>query len=247
MLAAGVAAQIAFPYTDGGTLALTVASVACLAAAVLADAASTRGWTAAVIVLLVAGGGGLLAESVGVRTGFPFGSYEYTGNLGPEFLDVPIVIPFAWVMMAWPALAVARRLVGPRRRWATAVVGACALTAWDIFLDPQMVDQGHWAWRFPHPAPPGVDGIPLTNFAGWFVVSFLLITVLDHLIGHSPSDALPVALYLWTYFSSMLAHAVFFGRPPVAVVGGLLMGAVAIPLLVSVLRARAGGGRRAAS
>ncbi|MYR07344.1 carotenoid biosynthesis protein [Gordonia sp. SID5947] len=252
LFAAGVAAQIAFPYTDGGTLVLTMVSVGCLAAAVVADAATTHGWKAALSVLFVAGGGGLLAESVGVHTGFPFGSYAYTGELGVEILDVPIVIPFAWVMMSWPALAVARRLVGPGHRWATAFVGACALTSWDVFLDPQMVDQGYWTWQYPRPALPGVEGIPLTNFAGWIVVSFLLIAALDRLIGstpdlHSPDDALPVALYLWTYFSSMLAHAVFFGRPPVALVGGVLMGMVAIPLLVSVLRGRSVGGRRATS
>lgn len=245
LFAAGVVAQIAFPYTDGGNLVLTVASVAFLAAAVTLDLASTRGARAVAALLIVAGGGGLVAESVGVHTGFPFGSYDYTGTLGAEVLDVPVVVPFAWIMMAWPALAVARRLTGPGRRWVTAVVGACALTAWDVFLDPQMVDQGYWRWHDPAPALPGVDGIPLTNFAGWLLVSFLMIATLDRLIDKRALDTLPIAVYLWTYVSSVIAHALFFGRPPVALVGGMIMGLVVIPLIVVLARGRKGDRKHA--
>ncbi|WP_431309282.1 carotenoid biosynthesis protein [Gordonia prachuapensis] len=238
--------QTAFPFTDGGTPALTVASVMLLTAAVVAHVMSSRGLRAAAVLVVVAGGGGLLAETVGVHTGFPFGSYEYTGTLGLEALGVPVLVPLAWIMMAWPALCAARQLVGARR-WATVVVGAWALTAWDVFLDPQMVDQGHWRWAEPEPALPGVEGIPVTNFLGWLLVSFLMMTVLDRLIGPAArgedrgstgpaADLVPVAIYLWTYFSSVIAHAVFFGRPPVAVVGAVVMGVVAVPLVISLVR-----------
>ncbi|WP_212721696.1 carotenoid biosynthesis protein [Nocardioides dongxiaopingii] len=241
LAAAGVLVQMAFPFTDGGTLALTVASVVLFAGTALAHAWASRGAATAVLVLVVAGGGGLVAEAVGVRTGVPFGSYDYTGTLGTEVLGVPVLVPLAWVMMAWPALLVARLLVGsPVLR---VVVAAWALTAWDVFLDPQMVDAGHWAWDDPHPALPGVEGIPLTNFAGWLLVSAVMCAVLDRLVrdpvdDRTPvaRDAVPVTVYLWTYFSSVLAHAVFFGRPSVALVGGVLMGLVAVPLAVRVSR-----------
>lgn len=239
---AGVLVQIAFPLTGGGTLGLTVASVLLFASAAVADAAVRYGPAVAAGVLAGAGGLGLVAEAVGVRTGFPFGGYDYTGTLGTEVSGVPVLVPLAWVMMAWPALVVARRLVGSRGRVATALVGAWALAAWDVFLDPQMVDAGHWAWDDPTPALPGVEGIPLTNFAGWLLVSLLVVGVLDratprHGKTAPPSDdVVPVTIYLWTYFSSVLAHAVFFGRPPVALVGALVMGLVAWPLVRSVVR-----------
>ncbi|MDT9591466.1 carotenoid biosynthesis protein [Nocardioides zeae] len=249
LAALGVLAQMAFPFTDGGTLFLTAASVLLLASAALADAAATHGARAALGLGLVAGGGGLVAESVGVSTGVPFGEYAYSGTLGVELLGVPVLVPLAWIMMAWPALAVTRRLTrglgrhrGSVRRAAVVVVGAAALTAWDVFLDPQMVDQGHWTWADPTPGIPGVEGIPLTNFAGWLVVSALMVALLDRVVPPRGSavapgpDAVPVAVYLWTYFSSVLAHAAFFGRPPVALVGGLLMGLVAVPLAVDVVR-----------
>lgn len=246
-------AQTAFPFTDGGTPALTTASVVFLTAASVAHMASSRGIGAALILVAVAGGGGLLAETVGVHTGFPFGTYEYSTGLGLQWFGVPALVPLAWTMMSWPALAAARRLVGPHRM-VTSLVGAWALTAWDVFLDPQMVDQGHWQWSDPHPALPGVEGIPLTNFAGWFLVSAIIVTLLDRLIpadpatpadrrpsdgGGATTDLLPLAVYLWTYASSVIAHAVFFGRPPVALVGGVVMGVVAIPLAIRLFRGSA--------
>jgi putative membrane protein len=235
---------MAFPFTDGGNLPLTAASVAFFAAAALVDAAR-RGALVAGALLVVAGGGGLVAEAVGVRTDVPFGAYSYAGTLGPQLLGVPALVPLAWVSMTWPALVVARRLTrgaSRARRLLTSLVGAWALTAWDVFLDPQMVDLGHWTWADPTPSLPGVTGIPLTNFAGWLLVSWLFVTVLDAVVPDThagrpaPSDAVPVAVYLWTFGSSVLAHAAFFGRPPVALVGGLLMGLVAVPLAVSCVR-----------
>ena len=41
--------------------------------------------------------------------------------------------------------------------------------------------------------------------------------------------AQPAALFLWVYVSSVLAAAVFFDRPGVALVGGVAMGLVALP------------------
>ena len=253
LAAAAVLVQMVFPFTDGGTLALTAASVLLLSGAALAHVLASRGPRALVALLVVAGGGGLVAEAVGVSTGIPFGHYDYTGTLGWEVLGVPALVPLAWIMMAWPALVVARLLV-PDRAALRVPVAAWALTAWDVFLDPQMVDAGHWRWDSPEPALPGVEGIPLTNFAGWLLVSLVICGLLDrlldrsfdrsaglgHRIGVGPlrRDAVPVAVYLWTYFSSVLAHAAFFGRPPVALVGAVLMGLVAVPLVLRLLAER---------
>jgi len=235
----GVLTQIAFPLTGGGTLPLTLAAVGFLAAAALSHALVRYGVGAAAALLVVAGGGGLLAEVVGVHTGVPFGEYSYSGTLGWQPLGVPTVVPLAWVMMAWPALHVGRLLTaGPVTR---VLVGAFALTAWDLFLDPQMVDAGHWTWADPTPHLPGIEGIPLTNFAGWLLVSLLVVGTLDRVVRRlDPTPVVPLAVYLWTYFSSVLAHAVFFGRPPVALTGGLVMALVAVPVALRMVeRARA--------
>ena len=194
LAAAVVLAQVAYPLTPVGTARdrLTVATVLLFAAASVLHAATSRGVRAAVALVVVAGGGGLLAEAVGVATGVPFGRYSYAGTLGPTVLGVPLVIPLAWVMMAWPAYLVGLRLGrGPLARVAIAAV---ALASWDLFLDPQMVDAGHWHWSDPSPALPGVPTVPLTNYAGWALVALVLMALLDRTVRTGPStlDGRPV-------------------------------------------------------
>jgi uncharacterized membrane protein len=238
LAAAVVLAQVAYPLTPVGTARdrLTVATVLLFAAASVLHAAISRGARASVALVVVVGGGGLLAEAVGVATGVPFGRYSYAGTLGPTALGVPLVIPLAWVMMAWPAYLVGVRL--GRGRLARVAIAAAALASWDLFLDPQMVDAGHWHWSDPSPALPGVPTVPLTNYAGWALVALVLMALLDRTVRTGPStlDGVPYALYLWTYASSVLALAAFFGLPAAALWGGLGMGAVALPLAWSLAR-----------
>jgi uncharacterized membrane protein len=236
-----VLAQIGYPLTPVGTGRdrLTVLTVLVFAAASVLHAATSRGTRAAVALVAVAGGGGLLAEAVGIATGVPFGRYAYAGTLGPTLLGVPLVIPLAWVMMAWPAYLVGIRLA--RRRLARVAIAAAALASWDLFLDPQMVDAGHWHWSDPSPALPGVPAVPLTNYAGWALVGVVLMALLHRTVRTEPStlDTVPYALYLWTYASSALALAAFFGLPAAALWGGLGMGVVALPLAWSLRRTTA--------
>jgi uncharacterized membrane protein len=233
---ATVLAQIAYPLTRGESLRqLTVATVVLFFLASLTHAWTVRGARWALAFLAVTAGGGLLAEAVGVRTGFPFGRYAYAGSLGPEVLDVPAVVPMAWAMFAYPALVAARRLT--RRR--VALVGGLALASWDLFLDPQMVAAGHWRWEHPYPALPGVAGIPLTNFAGWVLVSVLMMAVLDRLLPRRPGDdAQPAVLFLWTWAGGIVGNLFFFDRPSVALVGGVVMGLVALPYAWSLWAGR---------
>jgi uncharacterized membrane protein len=235
LVAAAVLVQIVYPLTPDGTRTpITVLSVLVFAAASLADVVRTHGPRGGGVLLLVAGGGGLLAEAIGVWTGFPFGSYHYTGTLGPQPLGVPLIVPFAWVMMAWPALVVGRAL--GRHPMSVTVVAGIALAAWDVFLDPQMVDAGHWRWATPDPGLPLVPGVPLTNYAGWLLVALAMMALLDRAIAADdrPPSGPAAALYLWTYFSSVLAHFAFFDLPGSAVVGGLLMGLIAFPFARSL-------------
>jgi uncharacterized membrane protein len=150
-----------------------------------------------------------------------------------------VIIPLAWTMMAYPALVIARRLT----RRAVPLVGAVALAAWDLFLDPQMVAEGHWSWAGETAELPGVPGIPLTNYLGWLGVALVMMTVLHLALPRAlprrpADDRLPVLLYLWTYASQVLANAVFFDRPAVAVYGALGMGLVVAPYLYAVWRDR---------
>jgi len=180
----------------------------------------------------------LAVEAVGVATGLPFGSYTYGTALSPALLGVPLVIPLAWTWMAWPAWISAAHLTGhPAVR---VLIAATGLAAWDLFLDPQMVAEGYWTWAAPEPALPGVPDVPVGNYLAWFAVAVLMMAALSPAAGGPAraDDGPMLALYLWTYASSILAHAVFLDLPGSAWWGALGMGVVAVPLAVRLLRSR---------
>jgi uncharacterized membrane protein len=232
---ATVLLQIGYPLVHGQSRdTLTIVTVVVFFLASVTHALLHRGaaWSAAFVVITT--GTGLVAESVGTSTGFPFGGYDYAGSLGWKLISVPVVIPLAWAMMAYPCLLVGQRLAGSRV--AAAVVGGWALASWDLFLDPQMVKAGHWTWSDVQVALPGSPGIPVSNYLGWLLVAVLMVGALQLLPRRAADDRVPTALFLWTYGSSVLANAVFFGRPAVALIGGVGMGLVAVPYALSLRR-----------
>jgi putative membrane protein len=225
-----VACQIAYPLVHGAARdRLTVLIVLWFAAASVCHAAASR--RVALPVLAATAVPGFVAELVGVHSGFPFGHYAYAPSLGARIWGVPIVIALAWTMFAWPAALVARRLAGTF--WLRVAIGAWALVAWDLFLDPQMVAAGHWRWRFPSPSLPGVDTVPLTNYAGWLLVSAAVSLLLQLVLRAAPDgdDRWMFALFLWTWLSSGLALGAFLGLPAAAGWGLLGLGLVAVPLI----------------
>jgi putative membrane protein len=170
------------------------------------------------------------SEAVGSKTGFPFGSYHYTDKLQPQVLDVPVLIPLAWLMMLPPAWAVAQVLTGAllgragvrrRRQLWNAVVSvpmsALAFTAWDLFLDPQMVHWGLWTWD----QPGAYFGIPLVNYAGWLLVSGVITAVARPPV--LPQRArLPI--YTLTWLIETVGLILFWGLYGPALAGFLGMG-----------------------
>jgi uncharacterized membrane protein len=235
-----VLTQICYPLTDGGLRAdLTVLTVLLGYLLSVSHALLTRGVRAAAALVATATLGGFAVEALGVATGFPFGTYDYSGQLGPKLLGVPLIIPLAWTWMAWPAWLAALRLT--RSGVGRVLLAAAGLAAWDLFLDPQMVAEGYWTWRSPTPALPGVPGIPIGNYLGWAGFAVLLMAVLAYASKAATSgvsDAPMLALWFWTYASSVLAHAVFLGLPASAAWGGVIMGAVVLPLAVKLGRQR---------
>jgi uncharacterized membrane protein len=222
-----IAAQIAYPLVDGDWLRrVTLASVVLFFLASVSHALVHRGLRWALTLVAVTAGGGLAAEAVGVRTGLPFGDYTYSGSLGPQLFAVPVVVPLAWTMMAYPMFLAARRISS---RW-TAVIGGIGLAGWDVFLDPQMVADGRWRWSDPTPGLPGVTDVPLTNLAGWLLVGILMMGLLSVALPRDrASETVPALLLFWTYVGSIIGNVFWFGADSVAMAGALAMGLVAIP------------------
>lgn len=225
LLAAMVAAQVASGLRPGSPALVGVVVVLLAGTAVVAAAAATTVRTAAA-AFGAAAAVGYAAEWVGLRTGLPFGDYRYTDVLAPQIAGVPVIVAVAWAGMGLAAYAVAPG-TGPVR----ICMGALALTAWDLFLDPQMLRLGAWAWADGGP----YRDIPLTNFAGWLLVSALVMVVIHALAGDGAAGGPGlVRLYaVMTVMETVGFAAVFEPRDlVVATVGGVAMGVFAIPALI---------------
>ncbi|MEI8081715.1 MAG: carotenoid biosynthesis protein [Actinomycetes bacterium] len=233
--------QICWPLASGDIRAgLTAITVVLFAATSVSHAWINRGtrWALQFFVTTVVFA--IVVEAIGVWSGLPFGHYTYGSSLGPQLLGVPLLIPLAWAMAAYPALLLARRL--GTHPVSVVVIGAFALTSWDLFLDPQMVSQGYWTWSNVGLTLPGVQLIPATNFLGWFVASLILMLLLAPLPATRAAEGVPAILWAWTWVGGVVANACFFGRVPVALWGGLAMGLVTVPYLLALNRDRADDG-----
>lgn len=175
-----------------------------------------------------------LVEFIGSSTGIPFGVYEYTHALQPQVGGVPLIIPLAWLMMLPPAWGIASLVIKDTYnlspllvRICRAGIAAAAFTAWDLFLDPQMVGWGFWEWKIT-----GIYfGIPLTNFLGWFLVSFVFTFLL--LPEHLPQAWLFI-VYTITWLLQSVGQSLFWNLSGPALFGFCGMGSMV--LLVFFLR-----------
>ena len=158
------------------------------------------------------------AEFLGAATGAPFGQYSYTDRLQPQLLHVPLLIPVAWLMMLPPAWAVAATLAGTRGI-SFALASAVAVTAWDLFLDPQMVAWDIWRWT----QPGAYFGVPPVNFAGWVLTAALITLIVQP--AHLPIRPL-LLVYLTTWLLESVGLAFYFGLPGPAAVGFAAMGSI---------------------
>lgn len=182
--------------------------------------AGRTAWMFAVVAV-----GTFLAEWIGSTTGIPFGRYHYTDVLQPQIEGVPLLIPVAWLMMIGPGWAVARRLTGRYGGIVFALVAGLALTAWDLYLDPQMVSWGLWQWE----NPVGYFGIPWVNFLGWILTATLITLV----AAPRDLDTGPLLLiYLLTWIMSAGGLALFWGLPGPALAGFTVMGAFGLAALL---------------
>jgi putative membrane protein len=181
----------------------------------LLHGAQRLGWKQTLLLLGLTFGVSLLFESLGVATGLVYGPYHYTDRLGPKFLGlVPYLIPVAWFMMTYPAFVIAARVVPPlSRAWAwrlaVAALGALGDDGLGFSHDPMMVAGQHWVWEIEG----AYFGIPLQNYAGWWLTVFVAFALFGWLGKLSPSsesrrddgfDRLAVLSYSITGLSDVL-------------------------------------------
>lgn len=151
-------------------------------------------------------------ELLGTGTGWPFGAYSYTANLGYKVLGrVPFTIPLSWFYMGFTSyllasVILAARNVRHRTLWSL-LLGAWFLTAWDLVLDPAMASNylpfKFWIW---HVSNGIYFGMPLQNFVGWSFTG-LLFMALSRFFWRA--DVRPGRLPVWFPFAMYAANMGF--------------------------------------
>lgn len=117
--------------------------------------------------LLLSGTTGFMAEVAGVKTGLVFGHYSYGEIMGPCLLGVPLVIGVNWMSLMFGSVRLAEMTFStvPVR----VLAASFTMVVLDFFMEPVAMRLGYWRW-------PG-DVVPVQNYAGWFVISFMLSLV----------------------------------------------------------------------
>ncbi|GCF11144.1 carotenoid biosynthesis protein [Dictyobacter arantiisoli] len=134
-------------------------------------------------------------ETLGVNSGFPFGSYSYTGVLLPPLPgSVPLSVMFAWIFIIFGTsglLDVKRRIFEKRGMIVgMALSGALLATLLDLAIEPVAAHVVFY-WEWLELGPFLYYGVPLNNFVAWFVVAFVLnILVAWMLLGRNAYSVL---------------------------------------------------------
>jgi putative membrane protein len=116
-------------------------------------------------------------EIVGIRTGWPYGFFEYGVSLGPMVEGVPIALPVFFLPLVANAYLLCLLLLGdPAEQALPRLLSVIALVLlMDVVLDPGAVALGFWTY----PGGGAFYGVPLSNYAGWVLSATVAVVVLD--------------------------------------------------------------------
>jgi putative membrane protein len=134
-----------------------------------------------------------LAELCSTRVGVPFGLYHYTGiTRGQEVYvaDIPFFSPLSFTFLAYAAFCLARFALAGRHASAPALalLAGFLMMMLDVVIDPLAVRGDRWFLGriFYYPDGGVYFGVPLSNFAGWWVVGATSIGM--YLLSHRLSE-----------------------------------------------------------
>ena len=119
---------------------------------------------AIVVIYLI----GVLAEVLGVRYNIIFGNYYYGNSLGPQVLEVPLIIGFNWLTLSFATYGVSSYLF--KNKTVITVFASILMVLTDYIIEPMAGALDFWYWAG--------GKIPIQNYVGWFFVSLIIHSIL---------------------------------------------------------------------
>ena len=111
---------------------------------------------------------GVLAEVLGVRYNIIFGNYYYGNSLGPQVLEVPLIIGFNWLTLSFATYGVSSYLF--KNKTVITVFASILMVLTDYIIEPMAGALDFWYWAG--------GKIPIQNYVGWFFVSLIIHSIL---------------------------------------------------------------------
>ena len=111
---------------------------------------------------------GVLAEVLGVRYNMIFGNYYYGNSLGPQVLEVPLIIGFNWLTLSFATYGVSSYLF--KNKTIITVFASILMVLTDYIIEPMAGALDFWYWAG--------GKIPIQNYVGWFFVSLIIHSIL---------------------------------------------------------------------
>ena len=120
------------------------------------------------------------AEYASTRVGVPFGQFHYTGETAGRELfisNVPFFDPLSLPFLAYAAYCLARWTLGQVQGWAIITLAGALMMLLDVVIDPLAVIGDRWflGRLFYYVEPGTYFGVPLSNFAGWLFVGWVIV------------------------------------------------------------------------
>lgn len=160
---------------------------------------------------------GFFSEYLGVKYGLIFGNYYY--NMPGFFLDtVPIMTPISWAIIIYMSYGLTNFILynsyGEKPEFTkhkitnflalifvlSAIDGLCAMNL-DMIMDPIAVlpSVASWVWIGGGP----YFNVPISNFIGWFVVTFVATIIFRFYESFSLREKIPTHKKLYVFIPAL--------------------------------------------
>ena len=135
---------------------------------------------------------GLSIEIIGVNFGIPFGEYSYSGILGIQLFNTPILIGLNWLMLVYAMVMVVHPYI--QNNWLKALTACLVLVTLDVLIEPVAIDWNMWTWK--------KSDVPIQNYVTWGIVAFLFSLLVSFQLNSSNKNkmALPIILFQFLFF-----------------------------------------------
>jgi putative membrane protein len=192
-----------------------------------------------------------VAEFASIRVGVPFGFYHYTElTRGQELFigGIPFFDPLSFTFLAYAAYCLARWVLRGRAVpfGTRALLTGFFMMMLDVVIDPVALRGERWflGHLFYYPGGGVYFGVPLSNFAGWWLVGTAGAAVYEAGLGPgNPRGGGRIGAGIALYYAVLafnLAVTAWIGEWTLVVIGVVLHAAMGVALAAVARRVGAG-------